>query len=1387
MPTLSVYDPDRLWEYVERPLMVYMPLRKLSAKPPAVSSAINIDELPVRCLVHRTLAGTEVAARLVDSPAERYRASFAFIYMVSAESQEHYKQTVRPLVRAWIDKVEARGGGEDGPGWLLLYVIVAPQGGGSSDAAAATAAAVDAQGKIFWWLCADFYGKTPGDRCSLVSLYVDGTATPAAAAAAAAAARSGGGDQRGPIKALARSRPSASPRHHPKQWSDLLAKVGRVVVEVFEARVRSYAGELAHLDATRGMIGWDFGKFFVVKESLALMYKELQLPSEALLKYQELAALILTMGDSSEPILRSPSESRSPPRSPIRSPKDTKDLSAAKDGGGASQLLFGLAVPGRPEREPASVLDYGQMRFRERVNGGRLHSLVLETQLYIFARQCALNLELKKPAEVARMGGRFMPAYYHELIGQAADLQEGVGGWGGDFDDGSHHSTAASSTALDPAEVELFALKSSWDVVKACDRYFARALNPGAGLEPSPREVAVIRQARVETSKYLAELLEFAQTRLLEYARLVAERGTDQEEEDEDGGGGGFDGGGEALMGSCVWELQERGFLASQRNWVPQDDPAPDAARAGAVAAAADAAAAAEAEAQAAVATAARRREGDKSSAGRVGRMRVEGSLVEVKAVSGKFFWDCDEEGEVFIPPHDAGVKRFNPMKVITGGDGVPSPHKSRQSSNHITDFDDDEDESDETDNSEGSGGAAPSGRTADAKAAASAAETALSKLAAAKMNDGHGHGHGGGGDAGLWLLDRPEALEDAYLQLTHSLGQHNQRAGRARAAARCWGRRVELLLERGEVGVAQARLSALADLYQTEGWLPQAFWALHRLARCRRSLALSPGDGRRTSKAGGHGTYVSTVMRLAAVLKDPRVRSEGGKAAVERAASALLRDAHSLASGVPPPGSPGWAPLCPSPERSARGTIAPSASHILVSLSVVGEEEGARGRGKKGKCRRVDPLPAVHVGDPLFVSCVLTSHLPEAAPSEPLLGLGRGGVGAERPTPRRSSPKRTRVLRRLESIKTVVALLASGVTGETAAETPPATPVRGTGGHGGIPGFQVPLIRTSRSQSLSPRISAPSAATTDDLESSSPKPTCSATREGPLELGPGDTEVVFCLRPTMSGVLTASRVTAVWGGVTLVETLAGGQGGGAGAGRRGRRMHGAAALPSAGIGAPRPPPSAVVRPFRPRAVLEVSPPSFLPLGNEGWVKVTVTAGPDTLRGARPRGGRGRGCACRCAAGAGSGGGRAGRRACGPPRGAPTGVRGGGIPSAPGLALSRPRGGSRAGREKRRRGGRRRRRRRRCRVPDKRPSDDRPEAPLRGAGDRDAPPGGRGVRSGGARLHLPRGPLSALLRALPAGARRRGSLGPQRLPRRRGASPGAAAAEMETRRSPSTG
>lgn len=58
-----------------------------------------------------------------------------------------------------------------------------------------------------------------------------------------------------------------------------------------------------------------------------------------------------------------------------------------------------------------------------------------------------------------------MPAYYHELVGQSE-------GRAGDALDASPREMEASAGApsLDPIEVELFAFKSSWDVVKACDR-----------------------------------------------------------------------------------------------------------------------------------------------------------------------------------------------------------------------------------------------------------------------------------------------------------------------------------------------------------------------------------------------------------------------------------------------------------------------------------------------------------------------------------------------------------------------------------------------------------------------------------------------------------------------------------------------------------------------------------------------------------------------------------------------------------------------------------------------------------------------------------------------------------------------------------------------------
>ena len=67
------------------------------------------------------------------------------------------------------------------------------------------------------------------------------------------------------------------------------------------------------------------------------------------------------MGEGSETSLRSPTHSRSPALSPVAPSEDMgeepgKYPSPAKDGSGARQLLFGLAVPGQKERPPGKTI-----------------------------------------------------------------------------------------------------------------------------------------------------------------------------------------------------------------------------------------------------------------------------------------------------------------------------------------------------------------------------------------------------------------------------------------------------------------------------------------------------------------------------------------------------------------------------------------------------------------------------------------------------------------------------------------------------------------------------------------------------------------------------------------------------------------------------------------------------------------------------------------------------------------------------------------------------------------------------------------------------------------------------------------------------------------------
>lgn len=459
----------------------------------------------------------------------------------------------------------------------------------------------------------------------------------------------------------------------------------------------------------------------------------------------------------------------------------------------------------------------------------------------------------------------------------------------------------------------------------------------------------------------------------------------------------------------------------------------------------------------------------------------------------------------------------------------------------------------------------------------------------------------------------------------------------------------------------------------------------------------------------------------MAALLKDPQVRLEGGATAVDRATAGLLRDVHELTAGNPAPflstSSVAEEKLLPfgadvPGADGDRGHVYQLQCFANVKISVLVSGVGGSGGGEeRPRLRSPATLPTVHVGDTLRVSCVLTSHLPEAVTLDGLElemvyeGRYMGGREDENATHRRSMrtpalPGGRRSLRRLESVKTMVITeddVASPPSPTSAAPTPakfrPPPPVvtatnaltdsladmDGVVGPAAIAaataadrevmaGQQISKVR---SQSLSPRSNASAAKNVfgsvqgtgsgvdipavfprhgrsrspvrhssqgESPTSSSPGPPTSpkshlsrqralfsAKVDGPTQLLPGETQVIFSLRPTMSGIVTASKISASWERVRLVGLL---PPGGRGAGGNGGGPASVVTQPLTLETRPPPPtPSAVIRPFRPRTTLEILPPAFLPAGGGGWIRVVVVTGPDTIRGARLRLGVGVGLA----------------------------------------------------------------------------------------------------------------------------------------------------------------
>ena len=78
-------------------------------------------------------------------------------------------------------------------------------------------------------------------------------------------------------------------------WKEFMARIKEGVLEAFSSRVDLYQEEINKLEAKKHILGWNYGKFFVMKEGLALSFEKMNLFEDALLLYDELEEAFIQM------------------------------------------------------------------------------------------------------------------------------------------------------------------------------------------------------------------------------------------------------------------------------------------------------------------------------------------------------------------------------------------------------------------------------------------------------------------------------------------------------------------------------------------------------------------------------------------------------------------------------------------------------------------------------------------------------------------------------------------------------------------------------------------------------------------------------------------------------------------------------------------------------------------------------------------------------------------------------------------------------------------------------------------------------------------------------------------------------------------------------------
>lgn len=314
-----------------------------------------------------------------------------------------------------------------------------------------------------------------------------------------------------------------------QEWKAFLHNLGSAIVDGFQDRVRRYDEELRRLDSERAAFvrklsgdgtsapsktntasgvnkgdgsNFDLSHFFLVKESLAFTYEQMQLFEEAKLQYEELSAFL---------------------------PEDAWRHLAQRQ---RYQLEDNVEARGR-EVNNASPLDLAvggnSSGFRQyiKASGKDLRGVSEYVPHYMFAREVRLLFRLGTSAAVDALvlsKDYLVRSYRNRLLEVRDEFHKR---WKDEIEGAAVDSSAEEIFARQSqlrkerlwkeAEVESHALSSCWDIKISSGHYFTLATKNPQGNNAT--DAASIND-EVEAARCLAELIEFATNRFLRLGDL---------------------------------------------------------------------------------------------------------------------------------------------------------------------------------------------------------------------------------------------------------------------------------------------------------------------------------------------------------------------------------------------------------------------------------------------------------------------------------------------------------------------------------------------------------------------------------------------------------------------------------------------------------------------------------------------------------------------------------------------------------------------------------------------------------------------------------------------------------------------------------------------------